>query len=261
MTTALRKTGEFCWINILTPKPAEAMEFFAAVLGWTYFDMAGMGHGMQVGGHNIGGLFDLNGPNTPSGLPPHIGVMVKVDDADAMAEKVKALGGSAKEPFDVLDSGRMAVCFDPNGAAFDVWQAKAMPGSDADRTLHGAPSWTENMTTDVARATEFYTALFGWTSQVMPMPGMDYTIFRNDGTDIAGLMPVPPGKEDCNIKPHWGTYFTVDDADLAAKTATDLGGSLFVPPMDIPGIGRFSGIESPQGVKFYVIKYLPRQGS
>jgi hypothetical protein len=34
MATALRKAGEFCWINMLTPRPAEAMEFFAAV-GWT----------------------------------------------------------------------------------------------------------------------------------------------------------------------------------------------------------------------------------
>ena len=38
------------------------MEFFAKVLGWTYFEMPGIGHGMQVDGRNIGGLFDLNGP-------------------------------------------------------------------------------------------------------------------------------------------------------------------------------------------------------
>jgi predicted enzyme related to lactoylglutathione lyase len=53
----------------------------------------------------------------------------------------------------------------------------------------------------------------------------------------------------------------VDDADEAARKATGLGGKLFVPPMDIPGIGRFCGIESPQGVKFYAIWYLPRQAA
>jgi predicted enzyme related to lactoylglutathione lyase len=257
--TGHRKTGEFCWINMLTRRPTEAMEFFAAVLGWTYFEMPGIGHGMQVGGRNIGGLFDLEGPATPPGLAPYIGVMVKVENADATCEQVVALGGTARPAFDVGGQGRMAVCFDPNGAEFDVWEPKAMPGSDADRSLHGAPSWTECITTDVGRATEFYAKLFGWTPEVKPMPGFDYTVFRLGSTDVAGLMPILPGME-C-VKPHWGTYFTVDDADEAARRAVDLRGTLFVPPMDIPGIGRFCGIESPQGVKFYAIKYLPRQSS
>ncbi len=47
----------------------------------------------------------------------------------------------------------------------------------------------------------------------------------------------------------------------AGQKAGELGGTLFVPPMDIPGIGRFCGILSPQGVRFYAIKYLPRLAS
>ncbi len=37
MATGIRDAGDFCWINILTPRPTEAMAFFARVLGWTYF--------------------------------------------------------------------------------------------------------------------------------------------------------------------------------------------------------------------------------
>ena len=55
---------------------------------------------------------------------------------------------------------------------------------------------------------------------------------------------------------HWGTYFTVDDPDEAARKAEELGGKVFVPLYDIPEVGRFCGIESPQGVRFYVIKYV-----
>ena len=54
MATGIRKAGDFCWINMLTPQPAEAMEFFAKVLGWTYFEMPPFGHGVQVGGRDIG---------------------------------------------------------------------------------------------------------------------------------------------------------------------------------------------------------------
>jgi predicted enzyme related to lactoylglutathione lyase len=257
MATGIRKAGDFCWINILTPQPAEAMDFFARVLGWTYFEMPGMGHGMQVDGRNIGGLFDINAPNCPPGLSPVIGVMIKVDNADATCERSLSLGGRAKPAFDIGDQGRMAVCHDPNGAAFDIWEPKNMPGTDADSWQHGSPSWSELLATDVGTATEFYRNLFGWSAELRSMPGMDYTVFKNGETEIAGLMPIPAP----DIPPHWGTYFTVKDADEAAQVAEAQGATLFVPPMDIPGIGRFCGITSPQGVRFYAIKYLPRQGS
>ena len=50
MGIGFREPGEFCWINMLTPRPAEAMGFFAAVLGWTYFEIPGISHGIRVGG-------------------------------------------------------------------------------------------------------------------------------------------------------------------------------------------------------------------
>jgi uncharacterized protein len=254
MATGIRKAGDFCWVNILTPQPPEAMEFFGKVLGWTFYEMPPYGHGVRVGGRDIGGLFDLNGQNCPPGLPPVIGVMVKVDNADATVETIRALGGKADAAFDIADHGRMAVCHDPNGAAFDLWEPKTQPGTDADSSLPGAPSWSESLTTDVAKATEFYTSLFGWTAEVKHMPGADYTVFRHGGVDIAGMMAVPHP----DVPPHWGTYFTVNNVDEAATMAKELGGKLFIPPMDIPGIGRFCGILSPQGVRFSAIKYLPR---
>jgi len=254
VTTGTRKTGEFCWINMLTPQPAEARTFFAKLLDWTYVEMRGfVGHSVQVGGRNIGGLFDLEGPNTPKGTRPLIGVMVKVESADAACTKVTSLGGNAKPAFDIMDQGRMAVCTDPNGAAFDVWEPKKLLGTDADSTHHGAPSWFETMTTDVDRAATFYSGLFGWTPEVMPMPGPKYTILKHGTADVAGMMPIPPqmGK----LRPHWATYFTVKDADETAREAVTLGATLCVPVQDVPGIGRFCGITSPQGVTFYVITY------
>jgi predicted enzyme related to lactoylglutathione lyase len=259
MATGIRKTGDFCWINVLTPQPAGAMEFFAGVLGWTYFEMPGIGHGIRAGGKNIGGLFDLEGPNTPPGCTADIGLMVKIDDADAVREKVMALGGTARPAFDIGDQGRMAVCSDPNGGKFDVWEPRQMPGTDADSALHGVPSWFEALTTDVERATGFYAGLFGWTPEVRHLPALEYTVFKNHGSEIAGMMSAAP--ELVGLEPLWTTYCTVDDADEAARVAVRLGGRLHVPLMDIPDIGRFCGITSPQGVRLAAIQYLPRQGS
>jgi predicted enzyme related to lactoylglutathione lyase len=253
MTIGTRKPGEFCWINMLTPQPAEARAFFGTLLGWSYFEIPGIGHGVQVGGHNIGGLFDLEGPNTPEGTPPLIGVMVKVESADATCARVTSLGGRAKPAFDIMDQGRMAVCFDPSGAEFDVWEPKKMPGTAVDSRQHGAPSWFETMTTDVDRVSTFYSGLFGWTPEVMQLPGFSYTTFKNGTTDVAGMLPITP--EMGELRPHWETYFTVTDAEATAREAVELGATLCRRVQNVPGVGRFCGITSPQGVTFCVIEY------
>lgn len=85
------------------------------------------------------------------------------------------------------------------------------------------------------------------------MPGFSYTTFKMAGADVAGLMPVLPhmGK----VRPHWGTYFAVKNVDKTWLEAVKLGARLCVPVREIPGVGRFCGITSPQGVTFYVITY------
>ena len=253
MATGTRRPGEFCWTNMLTPQPAEAREFFGRILGWEYFEIPGLGHGVRVGGHDVGAIFDLEGPNTPPGTRPHIGALLKVESADATCEKVVSLGGRVRPAFDIMNQGRMAVSNDPNGAEFDIWEPKNFHGTDVDSAMHGAPSWFETMTTDVGRATEFYSELLGWTPHPMRMSGSEYTTFMIGDDPVGGLMQIPT--EVVGLKPHWATYFTVDDPDLAAAEAMRLGARLHLPLQDIPGIGRFCGITSPQGVQFYTIKY------
>jgi predicted enzyme related to lactoylglutathione lyase len=253
MTTGARSVGDFCWINILTPEPDRAREFFASLLGWTYAEIPGMGHRVQVGGHDIGGLFDLAGPGTPPGTPPGIGVMVRVENADAMVACINALGGTAKPAFDIGPQGRMADCLDPNGANIDIWQPNQSSGMQADSTEHGVPSWFETMTTDTAVATKYYTELFGWTADVSDMGGIQYTTFKLGDKFVAGMMKITDDMGP--IPPHWGVYFTVRNADQAAANAEKLGGTVFIPAQDIPGTGRFCGLISPQGVRFYAIQY------
>ena len=253
MPTRTRKPGEFCWINIIAPQPDQARAFFGSLLGWTFKEMPGMGHFIQVGGQDIGGLFDLNGPQTPPGTPPGIGVMVKVDDAAATGARVAALGGKAKPPMDMGSQGRMVACQDPNGAQFDLWQHGMSPGTEVDGSLPGAPSWFETLTTDTARASDFYAKLFGWTPVAMPTPGIAYTSFKLGDTFVAGMMALTP--EMGPLPPHWGTYFTVKDVDASAREAERLGATILVPPKEIPEVGRFCCVQSPQGVPFYLITY------
>lgn len=253
MTKGMRKPGDFCWINMLTPNPKESLDFYSKLLGWTFGEIPGLGYNIKVGGKDVGGLFDTVSPRTPNGMAPVIGVMVKVKSADQTAARIKALGGKADQPFDIMDAGRMAVCHDPNGAQLDIWEPKKMTGTEVDTRLHGAPTWFETITTDTGRAGRFYTELFGWSTQVQRMMDFDYTSFVQGGSPIAGMMAIMPRMGA--MKPAWWVYFTVNDAGAAEKQAVELGGKICLPMMEIPGIGRCSGIVSPQGVTFYVIQY------
>lgn len=258
MASGERRIGEFCWINVLTPEPAAAQPFFTSLLGWQYVEIPGMGHRIQVGGHDIGGMWDLAGPNTPPGTPAGIGLMVRVASADATSAKAAELGGTGKPAFDIGPTGRMAELLDPNNAMLDVWQAGTSPGMTADGQQHGVPSWFECVTTDVPKAVAFYTALFGWSARGESVPGFDYTTFRLGDTPVGGMMPIAP--EWGEVPPHWGVYMTVDDVDATVAKAQSLGGSIMVPAQDVETVGRFCGLISPHGVNFYVIKYSEPQG-
>lgn len=127
---------------------------------------------------------------------------------------------------------------------------------------HGAFSWAELMTTDQEGAKKFYGALFGWSLEDMPMEGMNYTVVKANEQDekgVAGIMAmpkeVPPG-----TPPHWGNYVTVDDVDALAAKVGELGGTIIMPPKDIPGVGRFLVFQDPQGAVLSAITYSEESG-
>lgn len=261
MTTGPRKTHDFCWINLMTPKGEAAKAFFAELLGWRYGEMPGVPGGsvIEVDGLAAGALMDLDRTVMPPGIPPVIGVMVRVDDVRATLDRAVSLGGKIEDPVAVMENGVMGTVIDPNGAMLWLWEPKAQVGFACDSAAHGAPSWFDTITTDDVRAVAFYTALFGWTSEAQhPMPGMTYHVLSLDGAPIAGLMPhtanMPP------TPPHWGTTFSVRGIDAVVARCAELGGEVCMPVHGLDAVGRFSLLKSPQGVSFSVAEWSPARG-
>ena len=125
---------------------------------------------------------------------------------------------------------------------------------DAYKT-HGAFSWSELMTTDPAKAAEFYGTLFGWKVEAMPMPQGTYHVVKAGGdTSVGGIMKIPadaPGSRP----PNWCPYVTVHDVDTTTQQCATLGGKVLMPPTDIPTVGRLAVIQDPQGAVLNVITY------
>jgi predicted enzyme related to lactoylglutathione lyase len=60
---------------------------------------------------------------------------------------------------------------------------------------------------------------------------------------------------DMHFPTHWGSYVTVDDVDAATERARTRGAKVVVEPMDIPGMGRFSGVLDPHGAVIYPYRH------
>ena len=121
---------------------------------------------------------------------------------------------------------------------------------------HGAFSWTELMTSDVAAARKFYSELLGWKIRDMQGSEMQYRIISAGDQDIGGMMAIPEKAK--GMAPAWGTYVTVKNVDETTGRVKKLGGKVLSAPQDIPGVGRFSVIQDPQGATISLITYLPR---
>lgn len=123
-------------------------------------------------------------------------------------------------------------------------------------TTHGAFSWSELTTPEPGRAAEFYGSLFGWTIEAMDMPTGRYHVAKVGDTAVAGMMSNPD--PSCPMPPSWSCYVTVSNVDEAIAKCTALGGSVLMPPMDVPTVGRMACIRDPQGATLNLITYEPK---
>ena len=257
-TVTTHAPGTFCWPELSTPDPAAAKKFYGSLFEWQFKDTDMGAQGVYTiftrDGKDCAAVFKQDAGQVQSGMPPYWASYISVEDADATAARVKSLGGTVLlGPFDAGEFGRMAVITDPQGATFCIWQRKANIGIQ----VHGEPNslvWTELNAKDAAAAKKFYTALIGWTTKDEPMPGQQgvYTTWLKADGPAGGMMPMPSGVPGPS---HWLPYFAVSSVDASAQKATSLGARTFVPPMDIPGIGRFAVFADPQGATFAIATF------
>lgn len=114
--------NSLCWVELACKDTAKASDFYSEVLGYTT-KQTDMGEFMYtewcVAEQSIGGMMQMT--EEWGDIPAHWMTYFTVDDCDAMAERVKALGGSVcVPPTDIEQVGRFAVVNDPQGGVFSI---------------------------------------------------------------------------------------------------------------------------------------------
>lgn len=247
--------GTPSWVELATTDPEAAKRFYGALFGWEFRDEPA-GDGVYtmclLNGHSVAGLMELGPDQRTAGVPPHWATYITVPSVEDAAAKAAQAGGTVlAPPFDVMDAGRMTVVQDPAGAIVSLWEPKNHIGA----TLVNEPGtfcWNELQVHDMAAAEAFYRQVLGVDAATTQMPEGPYTVFTVDGRSVAGMMQIQESWGP--VPPHWDVYFAVADTDAFLMQAQAAGGTVHVPAMDIPDVGRFAGVTDPQGAMLYVLQ-------
>jgi predicted enzyme related to lactoylglutathione lyase len=239
--------GRFVWHELHTGDRPKAAKFYKQLLGWETKDVP-MGPGepytlCQQDGKDFAGITKSM---APANVPPHWLPYIGVDNVDALAAKIKELGGKTlMAPMDIPNVGRFAPVTDPQGAAFAIYKSNSPYPAEPERPPVGAFCWEELYTSDPAAAAKFYAAAFGYSIEEADMGPMGtYRILKRGDRQTAGIMKNVPGGPQ---QPHWVEYLAVKSVDDSTRNAKELGAQVLMQPADIPKIGRFSIIGDPTG--------------
>ena len=252
------KPGEFCWVDLASTDFDASKKFYCDLIGWEWEpagppeETGGYGFFTYEGKQICGG-----GPTQDPSQPSAWSNYVKVEDADASAEKVSAAGGKViVPPFELpAEAGRMSVCQDTEGAFISLMQQRQHPGAALVNEV-GAWNWSNLMSRDLDKAKSFYRDVFGWDasqSEEAPEGILNWQTKDQEWPEgLGGLMQIGTDMP-AEVPPHWQVYFGVSDAEKAVEQVNGAGGATLFGPLEIP-IAKLAVFADPQGANFAIIE-------
>ncbi|MFF5703946.1 VOC family protein [Streptomyces sp. NPDC012794] len=249
-----RTSGTPCWVSLMVHGLGSTEHFYADLFGWEYEPgptQFGPCVRAFLDGEEVAGIGEMP-PDRH--LPVAWTTYFATDDADCTAESIRSCGGTvAVGPLDAGAAGRMAICSDPLGAIFGIWQADGLPGTRR-AGAPGTPVWNELVTQDTSTVGKFYEHVFGHDAERHPdlSADFDYLTLRLGGRPVAAVHGVGRALPH-DRGPHWMTYFEVADPDAVAARVTELGGRVVAPPRDRI-TGRLAMVADPEGAVFAVVR-------
>lgn len=121
--------------------------------------------------------------------------------------------------------------------------------------MHGVVH-VEIPVTNLKRAKEWYTKLFGWTMQDM---GKDYAVWNPSGGQSAGgagggLYVVKKMAAKSPVR----AYIEVEDIDAKLAEIKKARGRVLVKKTEVPTFGWWAAFKDPQGAELYLWQSMPR---
>ena len=108
--------------------------------------------------------------------------------------------------------------------------------------------WIDLAASDAAEAKAFYRRLFGWKAVEQHANGGIFTRLCSLDRDVGSLYQME-ARLARKVPSHWTPYVRVEDVELAAQRASELGGQVLVRPFVVSGVARIALIMDSVGAQ------------
>lgn len=112
--------------------------------------------------------------------------------------------------------------------------------------------WIDLSCHDQKAATAWYAEFFGWSSHEMPTPGggPPYAFFMQGDASVGGIGEMNAEMKAQGIPPNWNCYIKTADCAATEARVLELGGTVNVPTMEVPGHGKLAFFMDKEGASF-----------
>jgi len=244
-------TGKIVWHDLLTDDVNSVKSFYSGLFGWK-FDNGGDPEAIYTtilfNGNAIGGIIHLEKKDDETNYASQWMEYISVEDVDGVFQEViKQNCKVFREPFDLMNRGRIAVFADTRGALIAIVNSSTGDPDDVEVEYNNW-FWNELWTDDLNNSVEFYKSLFNYTmEEYKTRSDNDYVILRTKEKRRAGVLKIPYD----DVKPNWLPYVAVKDVKEVENKVKELGGEILVASEDI--IGNDAAIlADPSGAVFTI---------
>lgn len=248
-------TGTFCWADLLPADQERAIAFYSAVAGWnaTVTGAEYGGYAMAYNGHPAPEVMVAGINPAVSDLDPGWTVYLATSDLGATLASVIASGGEQlMARMDIPGMGAMALCREPAGATFGIWEATGHAGFGA----YGEPGafcWAEVHSTDAGATRAFFEDAFGLRSTTLEeSPAFTYYQLSAPGEPEPTFGVMQLGGDHAAKTSAFSAYLYLADVDDAIARALAAGATLDRPAVDT-GFGRMATLLDSEGAAIRVI--------
>lgn len=116
------------------------------------------------------------------------------------------------------------------------------------RHLPGKFVWADLYAVNPITAARFYRDLFSWNVEIVGTGDDAYRVLKNGDRPVAGIVARAKSQRAAGgASARWIGYISAADVNASAAKARELGGSVILPPADVPARGRQALIADPEG--------------
>ena len=112
--------------------------------------------------------------------------------------------------------------------------------------------WVDLSAHDLEAAIAWYSEVFGWSATMMESPGdaPPYGFFMKGEAAIGGVGQMSDEMKGQGIPPMWNSYIATEDCEATEAKVKEIGGTVTVPTMEVPGHGKLAFFMDPEGASF-----------